>query len=66
MTSQNPGRHGTAYWNARKKVLANASFILPVHDRPAKVEHGVVVARLQDSVPGPITQTLPKRNWFPA
>jgi hypothetical protein len=26
----------------------------------------VVVARLQESVPGPITQTLPKRNWFPA
>jgi hypothetical protein len=47
-------------------VLANASFVLPVHDRPAKVEHGTVVARLQDSVPGPIVQTLPKRNWFPA
>jgi hypothetical protein len=39
---------------------------LPVHDRPAKVERGTVVARLQDSVPGPIVQTLPKRNWFPA
>ena len=51
---------------AIKKVLANARFILPVHDRPAKVESGVVVARLQDSVPGPIVQTLPKRNWFPA
>ena len=23
-------------------------------------------ARLQDPVPGPIVQTLPKRNWFPA
>jgi hypothetical protein len=25
-----------------------------------------VVARLQDSVPGPITQSLPRRAWFPA
>ena len=31
-----------------------------------KSSSGVVVARLQDSVPGPIVQTLPKRNWFPA
>jgi glyoxylase-like metal-dependent hydrolase (beta-lactamase superfamily II) len=63
------GNHGTtkrAEKAAIKKVLANAQFILPVHDRPAKVEHGTVVARLQDSVPGPIVQTLPKRNWFPA
>jgi hypothetical protein len=26
MTRQHPGRHGTAYWNARKKVLANAIY----------------------------------------
>jgi len=25
-----------------------------------------VVGRLRDSVPGPIVQSLPKRNWFPA
>jgi hypothetical protein len=25
MTTQHPGRHGTAYWNARKKVLAGAT-----------------------------------------
>src|SRR5271170_2161402 len=66
---QTTGNHGTtkrAEKAAIKKVLANARFILPVHDRPAKVESGAVVARLQDSVPGPIVQTLPKRNWFPA
>ena len=66
---QTTGNHGTtkrAEKAAIKKVLANARFILPVHDRPARVESGVVVARLQDSVPGPIVQTLPKRNWFPA
>ena len=46
------GNHGTtkrAEKAAIKKVLANARFILPVHDRPAKVEHGTVIARLQDS-----------------
>jgi hypothetical protein len=25
-----------------------------------------VVARLQDTVPGPVTQSLPRRSWFPA
>jgi glyoxylase-like metal-dependent hydrolase (beta-lactamase superfamily II) len=68
-TAQTTGNHGAtkrAEKAAIKKVLANARFILPVHDRPARVESGVVVARMQDSVPGPIVQTLPKRNWFPA
>ena len=30
------------------------------------IEGGQVVGRLRDSVPGPIVQSLPKRNWFPA
>jgi len=25
-----------------------------------------VVGRLHDQVPGPIVQSLPQRNWFPA
>jgi hypothetical protein len=29
-------------------------FVLPVHDRPAVIEHGRVVGRLFDSVPGPV------------
>jgi hypothetical protein len=37
-----------------------------VHDRPAKIEGGHVVGRLHDQVPGPIVQSLPPRNWFPA
>jgi hypothetical protein len=37
-----------------------------VHDRPCKIEGGQVVGRLHDQVPGPIVQSLPKRNWFPA
>ena len=60
------GAYKRAEKAAIKKVLANARFILPVHDRPARVEVGAVVARLQDQVPGPTVQTLPKRNWFPA
>jgi hypothetical protein len=26
----------------------------------------MVVGRLHDQVPGPIVQSLPQRNWFPA
>jgi hypothetical protein len=37
-----------------------------VHDRPAKVERGMIAGRLHDQVPGPIVQSLPQRNWFPA
>ena len=37
---------------AVKKALQN-TFVLPVHDYPARIEAGRVVARLQDSVPGP-------------
>ncbi len=48
-----------------KKLLSNARFLLPVHDRPAKIEGGAVVARLHDAVPGPIVQSVARRNWFP-
>jgi glyoxylase-like metal-dependent hydrolase (beta-lactamase superfamily II) len=63
------GNHGTTKRQEKaaiKKLLSTARFLLPVHDRPAKIEVGQVVARLQDSVPGPTTQSLPPRNWFPA
>jgi hypothetical protein len=30
------------------------------------IEGGAVVGRLHDQVPGPIVQSLPQRNWFPA
>jgi glyoxylase-like metal-dependent hydrolase (beta-lactamase superfamily II) len=65
---QTTGNHGgskRAEKGAIKKVLNNARFVLPVHDRPARVDRGMVIARLQDSVPGPIVQSVPKRNWFP-
>ena len=31
-----------------------------------KIENGQVVGRLGMTVPGPMTETLPARNWFPA
>jgi glyoxylase-like metal-dependent hydrolase (beta-lactamase superfamily II) len=63
------GNHGTTKRQEKaaiKKVLNRSRFALPVHDRPALIEGGNVVGRLQDSVPGPIVQSLPRRQWFPA
>ena len=63
------GNHGVSKRDEKaqiKKLLSNARYLLPVHDRPAKVEHGMITGRLQDQVPGPVVQSLPKRNWFPA
>src|SRR6478672_3097133 len=63
------GNHGTskrAEKAAIKKLLSSSRYLLPVHDRPAKIEGGNVVGRLHDQVPGPVVQSLPQRNWFPA
>ncbi len=38
---------------AIKKVLNSGTFVLPMHDFPARVERGKVVARLKQAVPGP-------------
>jgi hypothetical protein len=65
---QTTGNHGLskrAEKGAIKKLLTNARFLLPVHDRPARIDRGAVIARLGDAVPGPIVQSVPKRNWFP-
>ena len=65
---QTTGNHAMskrAEKGAIKKLLAGARFLLPVHDRPAKIDGGAVVARLGDAVPGPTVQTVSKRNWFP-
>jgi glyoxylase-like metal-dependent hydrolase (beta-lactamase superfamily II) len=51
---------------AIKKLLASSRFLLPVHDKPAKIEGAQVVGRLDMQVPGPITQTVARRDWFPA
>jgi glyoxylase-like metal-dependent hydrolase (beta-lactamase superfamily II) len=62
------GNHGTskrAEKASLKKLMNMGTFLLPVHDKPAKVHAGRVVGRLDMAVPGPMTQTLPARNWFP-
>jgi glyoxylase-like metal-dependent hydrolase (beta-lactamase superfamily II) len=41
---------------AIRKALNSGRFVLPVHDRPAVIEHGRVVGRLFDSVPGKIIE----------
>lgn len=51
---------------AIKKLLNGSSFLLPVHDKPAKVVRGQVVGRLDMVVPGPVVQTVYRRDWFPA
>ena len=43
---------------AIKKLLSNAKFLLPVHDKPARIAHGQVVGRMDMAVPGPVIQTL--------
>ena len=50
---------------AIKKLLHNYTFLLPIHDKPAKVEHQHIVGRLEQQVPGPMVETLPQREWFP-
>ena len=40
--------------------------LLPIHDRGAKVENGQVVGRMGMQTPGPMVETLPRRDWFPA
>jgi hypothetical protein len=63
------GNHGTskrAEKAAIKKLLSSSRYLLPVHDRPAKIEGGMVTGRLHDQVPGPVVQSLPQRHWFPA
>ena len=52
---QPTGNHATTKREEKaavKRALQNA-FVLPVHDYPARLEAGRVVARLSDAVPGP-------------
>lgn len=66
---QTTGNHGVskrAEKVAIKKLLSSSRFLLPIHDKPAKIEFGQVVGRLDMQVPGPITQSVPRRDWFPA
>lgn len=51
---------------AIKGLLNGSKFLLPIHDKPAKIERAQVVGRLDMAVPGPVSQTVPQRAWFPA
>ena len=50
---------------AVKKVMNNYTFVLPTHDRGAKIERGQVIGRTGMVIPGPLVETLPRREWFP-
>jgi glyoxylase-like metal-dependent hydrolase (beta-lactamase superfamily II) len=52
---QATGNHATTKRQEKgavKRALQN-TFVLPVHDYPARIETGRVISRLKDSVPGP-------------
>ena len=51
------GNHGGSKRGEKaaiRKTLVGTRYILPAHDRPAVVEHGRIVGRTFDSVPGPL------------
>jgi hypothetical protein len=50
----------------RKLMHSGAKFLLPVHDKPAKIDRGQVVGRMDMAIPGPVSQSVPRRDWFPA
>jgi glyoxylase-like metal-dependent hydrolase (beta-lactamase superfamily II) len=57
---QSTGNQSTSKRQERaaiKKALNSGTFVLPIHDWPARVQHGRVLSRLVgDSVPGPEQQ----------
>jgi glyoxylase-like metal-dependent hydrolase (beta-lactamase superfamily II) len=62
------GNHGVSKREEKaaiKKLLSSSKFLLPVHDKAAKIAGGQVVGRMDMAVPGPVVQSLPARNWFP-
>ncbi len=63
------GNHSNSHRQEKgaiKKLLARSKFLMPIHDKPAKIEAQQVVGRLDMTVPGPISQSVPRRDWFPA
>ena len=51
------GNHGGSKRGEKaaiRKTLVGSRFILPAHDRPAVIEHGRVIGRTFDRVPGPL------------
>ncbi len=53
---QSTGNQSTSKRQERaaiKKALNSGDYVIPIHDFPARVEHGRVLSRLEHSVPGP-------------
>ena len=53
---QTTGNHGTRKREEKaaiKKALNSGTFVLPIHDFPARVQGGRIISRLKRSVPGP-------------
>jgi glyoxylase-like metal-dependent hydrolase (beta-lactamase superfamily II) len=51
---------------AIKKALGSGTFVLPLHDYPARLDHGRVLSRLHESVPGPETPLAGTASEVPA
>src|SRR5918998_1078388 len=63
------GNHGTTKRQEKaaiKKLLNQGRFLLPIHDKPAVIADHQVVGRLEGQVPGPVIQSVPRRQWFAA
>jgi glyoxylase-like metal-dependent hydrolase (beta-lactamase superfamily II) len=63
------GNHGTSKRQEKaaiKKLLNQGRFLLPIHDKPAVIADHQVVGRLEGQVPGPVIQSVPRRQWFAA
>jgi glyoxylase-like metal-dependent hydrolase (beta-lactamase superfamily II) len=63
------GNHGTTKRQEKaaiKKLLRQSRFICPIHDRPAVVDHGQIIGRIHDQIPGPMVRSYPKRQWLAA
>ena len=68
MEPQVTGNHAgskRAEKGAIKKLLNNYTYLLPIHDKPAKVDHAQITGRLENQVPGPLVESVPNRDWFP-
>ncbi len=59
VTGNHGGSKRAEKGRSRKLMNSGAKFLLPVHDKPAKIERGQVIGRMDMAVPGPVSQTVP-------
>jgi glyoxylase-like metal-dependent hydrolase (beta-lactamase superfamily II) len=65
-TTGNQGTSKRQEKAAIKKAMNSGTFVLPMHDYPARVKAGAVISRLCESVPGRevALDAVPERNWL--